>query len=397
MKKLDAMADSYLKRWAGLPKCATTAILHLNTALNIKNISSLYIESHAVMHASTRLQGDCRVNLIIDNKLSRESQFVRKQSVTVRSESEFNSAFNYNCVQGEIPGLVDETSPPPHDFVEAVKNDVKISITLDENNVILNHVKTLVKQGKFLELTKMELMDATWKSYIFNLPKGTMKWLLNSSIDTLPNKTNLRKWGKITNDKCWCTGRQTLNHILNGCRRSLEQGRYTWRHDSLLNYISNCLDRKNFTCFVDIQGHQTQAGGTVPPNITITTLKPDIVIVDSKKKTVSIFELTVPGEARISEAHRLKYEKYQHFQHDINSYKVAIIPFEIGSHTGYISRDNMKSLNMLHKFCHKDIKLKHFMKNISSITVLASYYIFNCRNESDWGNASYVLSPFSNQ
>ena len=107
---------------------------------------------------------------------------------------------------------------------------------------------------------------------------------------------------------------------------------------------------------MDIQGHQTQAGGTVPPNITITTLKPDIVIVDSKKKTVSIFELTVPGEARISEAHRLKYEKYQHFQHDINSYKVAIISFEIGSHTGYISRDNMKSLNMLHKFCHNDIK-----------------------------------------
>ena len=70
---------------------------------------------------------------------------------------------------------------------------------------------------------------------------------------------------------------------------------------------------------MDIQGHQTQAGGTVPPNITITTLKPDIVIVDSKKKTVSIFELTVPGEARISEAHRLKYEKYQHFQNDINA------------------------------------------------------------------------------
>ena len=40
LKKLDLVADKYLKKWAGLPKCATTAVLHLNSALNIKNISS---------------------------------------------------------------------------------------------------------------------------------------------------------------------------------------------------------------------------------------------------------------------------------------------------------------------------------------------------------------------
>ena len=41
LKKLDAVAGC----WAGLPKCATTAIIHLNTALDIKNISTLYKES----------------------------------------------------------------------------------------------------------------------------------------------------------------------------------------------------------------------------------------------------------------------------------------------------------------------------------------------------------------
>ena len=40
LKKLDSLADKFLKKWAGLPKCATTAVLHLNSALNIKNISS---------------------------------------------------------------------------------------------------------------------------------------------------------------------------------------------------------------------------------------------------------------------------------------------------------------------------------------------------------------------
>ena len=121
------------------------------------------------------------------------------------------------------------------------------------------------------------------------------------------------------------------------------------------------------------------------------------MVVDIRKKLVNIFELTVPGELRISEAHRIKSEKYQHFQTDIKPLQASVIPFEVGSHTGYISRENVSRLNTLHKFCKKDIKLKNFKKNISSITVLSSYYIFNCRNESDWGKVNYVLSPFPNQ
>ena len=157
------------------------------------------------------------------------------------------------------------------------------------------------------------------------------------------------------------------------------------------------MDKKNFSCYVDLEGHQTQAGGTIPPEVTVSTLKPDIVVIDNKQKLVTIFELTVPGENRISEAHRLKSEKYQHFYTDIKSHKVSVLPFEIGSHTGFISRDNIKTLQILHQHCKKDIKLKQFKKNISSIAVLSSYFIFNCRNESEWGKASYILSPFPNQ
>ena len=272
-----------------------------------------------------------------------------------------------------------------------------VSIQYDESKNILDHVKSLVKQGHFLELTKLELTDATWKSFIFNLPKGTMKWLLNSSINTLPTKANLRQWGKVTNDKCWCSQKQTLNHILNGCKRALDQGRFTWRHDSILYYIANCLDRKNFTCYVDIEGFQTNSGGTLPPEIIVSTLRPDIVIIDPKLKSIIILELTVPGETRIREAHRIKAEKYQHFKNDIKTHHVTVLPFEIGSHTGFISQENKNTLHTLHKFCSKDIKLKQFVKNISSITVLSSYFIFNCRNESEWGKANYILSPFSNQ
>ena len=224
-----------------------------------------------------------------------------------------------------------------------------------------------------------------------------MKFILNSSIDTLPTKTNLKLWGKITNDKCFCGQRQTLNHILNCCKTGLEQGRFTYRHDNILHYIEKCLDRSKFTCFIDIEGHQTPSGGTLPPSLVVTNLKPDIVILDKKKKTLHIFELTVPGETRISTAHKLKMEKYQHFVKDITSYQTCVVPFEVGSHTGQISRENSKNLHLLHKFCEKNVKLKCFIKNISIISVLSSFHLFTCRNEPSWSRGSPILAPFPNQ
>ena len=81
---------------------------------------------------------------------------------------------------------------------------------------------------------------------------------------------------------------------------------------------------------------------------------------------------------------------------DIKSHTVKVIPFEIGSHTGYISTENKKSLHTLHKFCKSDIKLKKFIHNISAITVLSSYYIFNARNQENWESMETIHAPFNN-
>ena len=118
---------------------------------------------------------------------------------------------------------------------------------------------------------------------------------------------------------------------------------------------------------------------------------------EQTKKTVSIFELTVPSEARIETSNKIKLEKYEHFKQDIKNYEVSVIPFEIGSHTGHISRNNKTNLNKLHKFCKPDIKLKKFKDNISAITSLSSYYVFNCRNQPEWESSDPISEPFLNQ
>ena len=182
-----------------------------------------------------------------------------------------------------------------------VKADVKTRVLSNANEETFIHIQSLVKQGKFLEIIHLEKTDATWQSFIYTLPKGTMKFVLNSSIDTLPTKVNLKQWVKLTNDKCFCGRRQTLNHILNCCDRSLNEGRYTFRHDNILHCINQCIDKQKFQCYIGIDGEQTAAGGTLPPSLVVSNLKPDIDIVDEKKKTVSLlFQLNTGLKCQVS-------------------------------------------------------------------------------------------------
>ena len=127
-----------------------------------------------------------------------------------------------------------------------------------------------------------------------------------------------------------------------------------------------------------------------------TNLKPDVVIIDRYKKSIDIFELMVPGESQLEMSNKLKSEKYQHFVSDISSHTVSVTAFEVGSNTGYIDRKKKETFSKLHKFCKKDIKLKNVKNNISSIAVLSSYYLFNCRNNDSWETPNPILAPWPN-
>ena len=55
--------------------------------------------------------------------------------------------------------------------------------------------KTLVKQGNLLALAMEQNSDLDWKSIIFDMKKGLLKFALNSTVDTLPTNGNLVQWG----------------------------------------------------------------------------------------------------------------------------------------------------------------------------------------------------------
>ena len=59
-----------------------------------------------------------------------------------------------------------ESLTPLQSFLNDVKKDVKCQVLMEDNETSRNHVQTLIKQGRCLELTYVEQRDAKWKSFI---------------------------------------------------------------------------------------------------------------------------------------------------------------------------------------------------------------------------------------
>ncbi len=68
-----------------------------------------------------------------------------------------------------------------------MKNIIIKSIKEEINDTQMSHIKTLLCQGHFFRLEEF--------AYMFNLPRNTVKFLLNSVRDTLPTNSNLMRWG----------------------------------------------------------------------------------------------------------------------------------------------------------------------------------------------------------
>ena len=135
---------------------------------------------------------------------------------------------------------------------------------------------------------------------------------------------------------------------------------------------------------------EAPGGGTIPPALCVTRLKPDIVIVDTHTKTLHIYELTMPMMTNIDIRHNEKTNKYSHFLTDISGYKCTLNCFEVAS-IGFVSTRNQKTLHNLHSFMRKDLKRSVFMNNLNSLAWYGSYQVWLSREEPTFTSPSYLV------
>ena len=257
----------------------------------------------------------------------------------------------------------------------------------------LTKIRSLIMQGNFLSLLIEEDTNVTWKSYIWNLPRGVAKFALNSSLETLPTADNLKRWGKRVSDLCViCNGqgKQTLNHVLSSCTVSLTQGRFTWRHDSVLKTLSTFLSgklRDGFQLFVDITGQDAGGGRIFPQEIIVTNQRPDVVAVNAEKRNVIIFELTCPFDSNVDTAHEYKMNKYAALVNDLNNsgFVVDLFCVEV-TVRGQITKANrarIKSFVLKTTGQRRNVSVDLICR-LSRASLLSSFSIFCARNEANW-------------
>ena len=75
-------------------------------------------------------------------------------------------------------------------------------------------------------------------------------------------------------------------------------------------------------------------GGTIPPDILVTTLRPDIFLVNESSSTIIMVELTCPYDSNIVTSHTFKSEKYAPLVADLSRrFRVQYYPVEISVHS----------------------------------------------------------------
>ena len=94
-------------------------------------------------------QGYMSLLRIMDCRVERESAWVRKKSVTVRAESVYNEALQFNTVAGIIPEG-EQWDRQRTKTIQEVKESVKSQVKYDNEKQWGDHIKNLVQQGDLL-------------------------------------------------------------------------------------------------------------------------------------------------------------------------------------------------------------------------------------------------------
>ena len=84
------------------------------------------------------------------------------------------------------------------------------------------------------------IIISIWSEAQSHLPKNIYNFTIHHMNNSLPTRKNMERWGLSQCPDCsFCFNPLSLYHVVAGCQQYLD--RFTWKHDSILNFIANSL------------------------------------------------------------------------------------------------------------------------------------------------------------
>ena len=435
VKELQAAATRSLKRWVGLPRCANTSILFVGgprqCGLKVRNLVTVWKQQQSIKLNLLEASADKRCQFLAKSISDRQSNWARKfapareaqiAKTVVLANSERAAPF-HPTVTTDPPLSPRSTRKRVNQYI----HDIDVAEQLE-------HLRTLQVQGKWLQWSERMHQDLSWQQLIYNWSDAELRFALQATTDTAPSATNLRRWGVANIDPacCLCGKPATSRHVLNACAVALQQGRYTWRHDSVLSVICHHLHKfwelpatqravevtmasrsNRFIRFVPagttlpLQSHQRRPLSSqtlllqandweflfdldeqlqFPPEVAVTSLRPDVVILSRSTKTVIMLELTVPLEDRSHLAYDRKSSKYSALVTacEESGFKAHLFPIEVGC-LGYSPHSLLHCLEALGL---PKSTARQLRTECSRVARRCSYIIFLRRGIKPWQEMS---------
>jgi hypothetical protein len=192
--------------------------------------------------------------------------------------------------------------------VSAIRREVRRVFQEEEDEAWAARVHEYTMQGNRFALLQAENESITWKSYMCDLPHGVFKFAVNSSMDTLPTFTNLRRWEKrasVNFQLCGNMVKQMLFHVLFYCKHTL---------DHIVSCLKSALVGKSTVeLYCDLDGLQALGGRSIPADVMVQAQRPDLVIIDwlvHGRHRIALAELTCPWDTDAKRAEECKTARY---------------------------------------------------------------------------------------
>ncbi len=430
-KELHGIVLPYLKRWAGLPKSgANTAVLFVGSnthlGLSLRRTYTVYKAMQVVRRGLLKKSKDPLVRHVFEMEASRQESWSGPRFAPAREVAAVEAQATLVEIPGHHHGLGFQDTSTRKD---KPKTSLQMYTDIDSRKQ-MDRASQLVMQGKLQLFDECLHRDWGWDKLIYNCSDSMFKYMINSTNNTLPTGSNLRIWSNsVIQTKCAGCHKPnpTLKHVLNGCSKFLDQGRYTWRHDNVLRDIYPVLKGKieyinardtsqvylPYIQFVSESHPQRnrptlnsssqrrplctgllhEAGGweiivdgvtnySFPPDIAITILRPDICIFSRSRRKLILLELTCPTEERCFDAAALKTRTYRNLVHDIasNNWECHFFSIEVGSR-GNDASSLGRCLTSL-GFTRRE--RQQLQRTVSATARRSSYFIYLKRNDPTW-------------
>ena len=261
------------------------------------------------------------------------------------------------------------------------------------------------------------------------MPPNLLSFCLGATYNVVPSPKNLKRLHLASESRCFLFHKDvcTISHILGACKISLQQGRFTFRHDSVLQHLVlvlksflknlpiNATKKWNTIKFVCDKVFGTKCSKTkisskgilhlasdwilladvkgdylFPFQLALTELHPDILLFSKSSKRAVLLELTCPCEENMENWHSQNLNKYTPLAKVIekNGWVVDLFAIEVAAR-GYPSKwlpICLKRLGFNHKVVQKTTK------SLSCISMKASFYIWLARNSSGWSSKTSLIT-----